>query len=88
MRTVVAAFNDLSIRSWVAALSLVSLVVGRFKTLNARMANPALPASARAVTLLEYAIMGGIAVIVGLIFRTQLQNFINNMWTRINSFFG
>lgn len=85
MKNLTDKINYLLVAVWVFALQTAHSITDRALTLRP---TPSRPAAARAVTMLEYAIIGAIAVIIGLIFRDQLRNFIENMWDRINSFFG
>ena len=84
MKNLTDKINHLSVAAWVLTLQTLRAIVTRAHQLRSVPHNTV---AARAVTMLEYAIIGAIAVIIGLIFRNQLSNFINNMWDRINTFF-
>lgn len=40
--------------------------------------------STRAVTFIEYAILAAIAVVIGILFRTQLSSLFNRLFERLN----
>ena len=46
------------------------------------------PVRARAMTFIEYALLGAIIVVIAIIFRDNITDLINNLWNRINNAFN
>ena len=76
--------HDLSVRAYLALTTLVtaflSALTGR---IPAGPLSPGLSARARALSFFEYAILGAIVILVGIIFQTQLKGLVTAMWGKI-----
>lgn len=84
--TVFAKINATAIVAYVAVVSFVGAAVASFKRgLRPSTSRLRPTAHARAVTFIEYGLLALIAIVIGLVFKTQLSSLFNSIFGNVSN---